>query len=287
VHELTVETPDGRRLTVAEGGDRDGVPVVFHHGTPGTRSTHNRAPEVLAGSRAIFYDRPGYGGSDRDHGRSVGSCAADVAAIADALGVDRLSVFGSSGGGPHALATAAVLGDRVIRVAVVAGFAPSEDPEFPFLAGMSDLNVSEFEASFEGEEELTVLLSGFVESAAGDADRIIDEIVSELPAPDQRALARPDIRAVFREGIGAAVDGGLGGWVDDDLAFARAWGFELGSIRQEALLLQGEHDLLVPRSHMRYIDSKLPRSRLAIVPGGGHTLFDETRDVVRWLVEGA
>lgn len=287
MQELTVEAHDGRRLAVTEAGDQAGMPIIFHHGTPGTRAAHNRLPETLAGSRAIFYDRAGYGGSDRDHGRSVGSCAADVVAIADALRVDRLSVFGSSGGGPHALATAALLGDRVIRVAVVAGFAPADDPAFPFLEGMSDLNIAEFEAAFVGEESLAALLAEFVEATDGDPDMIIDEIVSELPEPDRRALSRPDIRSIFREAIGAAVDGGIGGWIDDDLAFARPWEFELAAIEQDVLLLQGEHDLLVPRSHMTYIDANLRRGRLEIVPGGGHTLYDETADVVRWLVEGA
>jgi pimeloyl-ACP methyl ester carboxylesterase len=287
VRESTVETRDGRRLAVTEAGDPNGVPIVFHHGTPGTRSTHNRAPDVLAGARAIFYDRPGYGDSDRQHGRSVSACADDVAAVADALGIDRLAVFGSSGGGPHALATAALLGDRVTRVAVVAGFAPPDDPSFPFLEGMSDLNVSEFQAAFAGEESLADELGAFVEATGSDPDSIIDEIVSELPEPDRIALARPDIRAVFREGIGAAVNGGIGGWIDDDLAFVRPWGFDLASVGQDALLLQGEYDILVPRSHMGYIAAQLRHCRLQIVPGGGHTLFDETRDVVRWLVEGA
>ena len=101
VREIVVTAPDGRALTVSEAGEPDGVPIVFHHGTPGGRAAHNRAPEVLAGSRAIFYDRPGYGGSDRQHGRDVAACAADVAAIADTLGIDRFAVAGSSGGGPQ------------------------------------------------------------------------------------------------------------------------------------------------------------------------------------------
>lgn len=278
-----VATADGRRLAVTEMGERDGVPVFFHHGTPGNRAALNRAPDVIAGTRAIFYDRPGYGGSDRQHGRDVAACAADVAAIADALDIDTFAVLGSSGGGPHALACAAVLGERVGRVAVAAGFAPADDPGFDFLAGMSDLNVAELRAALEGEESLTRELEEMVAATAGDPDSIIDEIVSELPEPDRRALARPEIRAVFREAIGESVRGGLGGWIDDDLAFARPWGFELAAIEQPALLVQGEHDLLVPRSHMDYIASKLPRGRLEVVPGGGHTLWDELVDVVAWL----
>ena len=287
VQDQVVRGPAGRRLNVLELGDPNGSPVIFHHGTPGTRKAHNQQRSVLAGTRAIFYDRPGYGGSDAQPGRDVAACAADIAAIADALGIDTFAVYGSSGGGPHAIACGAVLGERVTRVAVVAGFAPADDPELDFLAGMSELNVAELRAALKGEAALTRELEGFVEAASGDPDAIIDDIVSELPEPDRRALARPDIRAVFRETIGESVGGGLRGWIDDDLAFARPWGFDLGDVRQDALLLQGEHDLLVPRAHMRYLATKLPRARLEIVAGGGHTLFDETRDVVRWLIAAA
>lgn len=283
MHDSIVAAIDGRQLAVTEMGDPEGVPVVFHHGTPGNRATHNRASEVLAGSRAIFYDRPGYGASDRQRGRDVAACAADVATIADALGIDTFAVLGTSGGGPHALACAALLGERVTRIAVVAGFAPADDAEFDFLAGMSDLNVAELRAALEGEESLTRQLEEVVAATNGDPDSIIDEIVSELPEADRRALARPEIRGAFRDGIGEAVQGGLGGWIDDDLAFARQWGFDLGAIEQEALLLQGEHDLLVPRAHMDYIAVKVPHGRLELVPDAGHTLWDEVGDVVRWL----
>jgi pimeloyl-ACP methyl ester carboxylesterase len=286
VQEHVVEGPGGRELTVLELGDPAGAPIVFHHGTPGSRKAHNQKASVLAGSRAIFYDRPGYGGSDREPGRDVAACAADVAAITDAFGIEHFAVSGSSGGGPHALACGALLPDRVTRVAVVAGFAPADDPDLDFLAGMSDLNVEELRAALEGEASLTRQLEAVVESASADPGAIIDEIVSELPEPDRRALARPDIRAVFRETIGESVRN-LRGWIDDDLAFARPWGFNIGDVGQEALLLQGEFDMLVPRAHMAHIASKLPHGRLEILRGAGHTVFDEMVDVVRWLRGGA
>jgi pimeloyl-ACP methyl ester carboxylesterase len=282
VPEHIVTTPEGRKLAVLELGEELGVPVIFHHGTPGSRRAHNQNASVLSGTRAIFYDRPGYGESDPSPGRDVAAAAADTAMIADDLGVDRFAVVGSSGGGPHAIACAALLGERVTRLAVVAGFAPPDDPDLDFLGGMSPLNVDEFRAAFAGEDELARMLGELAEATSGDADLVIDEIVGELPAPDQRALARPDIRSVFREAIaGALVQ--PGGWVDDDLAFARPWGVDLSAIHQDTLLMQGELDMLVPRAHMDYLARKVPHARLEIVAGGGHTLFDELGDVVRWL----
>ena len=91
MREFFIDLRDGRRLAVAETGDPGGVPVVFHHGTPGNRLAHNLSPTAVADARVIVYDRPGYGGSSPNPGRSVGSCAEDVAAIADAMGVRALS----------------------------------------------------------------------------------------------------------------------------------------------------------------------------------------------------
>jgi pimeloyl-ACP methyl ester carboxylesterase len=286
VREFFIDLRDGRRLAVAETGDPGGVPVVFHHGTPGNRMAHNLSPTAVAGARVIVYDRPGYGGSSPNPGRSVGSCAEDVAAIADAMGVSSFAVFGSSGGGPHALACGALLGDRVTHVAVVAGFAPYDDPDFDFFHGMSALNIGEFRAGATGKTELTALLTEFA-ATARDPDFVLDEIAAELSEADRRALARPEVRRVFRQAIAASIRDGLDGWIDDDVAFVSLWGFDLEAISQPTLLMQGEHDVLVPRDHMAYLASKIPEARLEIVAHGGHTLFDETGDVVRWIVEGA
>src|SRR5687768_2646379 len=101
----SITTPDGRTLTVREGGHPDGVPVLYLAGTPGSSLLYEPHLRDAAerGIRLFSYDRPGYGGSTRDEGRSVAACAEDVAAVCEALGVERCCVWGISGGGPHAL----------------------------------------------------------------------------------------------------------------------------------------------------------------------------------------
>src|SRR5690606_26673026 len=125
--ELTriVVTPDGRRLAVEQRGRPDGHPVFLLHGTPGSRLGPRPRASVLyrLGIRLITFDRPGYGGSDRMRGRRVADVAADVACIADALGLGAFAVVGRSGGAPHALACAALMPDRVTRVAALVGLA--------------------------------------------------------------------------------------------------------------------------------------------------------------------
>src|SRR4051794_3715114 len=106
-----VTAPPGRILHVHEAGDREGLPGVVHHGTPTDGALFGRwvADAEQRGIRLIGYDRPGYGGSDPRRGRTVGDAAADTAAIADALAIDRFATWGISGGAPHALACAALL----------------------------------------------------------------------------------------------------------------------------------------------------------------------------------
>ena len=103
-----------------------GLPVFWHHGTPNVGAPPEPlfAAAARHGLRWVSYDRPGYGGSDPVPGRDIAAAAADVAAIADALGIGRFAVFGHSGGGSHALACAALLPDRCLAAASLAGPAP-------------------------------------------------------------------------------------------------------------------------------------------------------------------
>ena len=124
--EHDVRTPDGRKLHVLEGGDPDGLPVVVHHGTPGGALQYepHAVDAAERGIRLLSYDRPGYGGSTPHEGRSVADAAADVSAIADALGIGDFGTYGGSGGGPHTLACAALLPDRVVGAVAIASVAP-------------------------------------------------------------------------------------------------------------------------------------------------------------------
>ena len=144
----STKAQDGRTLTFIERGDPDGVPVIVCHGTPGSRYTRHPDPELYErhGTHFVAYDRPGYGGSDPQPGRSVAAAAGDIQAIADELGFERFAVVGGSGGAPHALACGALLGDRVTRVGALVTPAPSDAEEFDFFAGLAELNIKEFGA---------------------------------------------------------------------------------------------------------------------------------------------
>jgi len=278
-------TPDGRALAYVERGAEDGTPVIVSHGTPGSRLARHPDPEIYErhGVRAVAYDRPGYGRSDPQPGRSVADATADIAAIADELGFDRFAVVGGSGGAPHALACGALLGDRVVRVGALVTPAPSDAEDFDFFEGLAELNVEEFGAALEGEQAVNAFLQPYVEGIREDVDAVIESILTELPEVDKQLASRPAIRAIMKESFTEAVLQGSRGWADDDLAFAKPWGFELEDVIAETRVWQGELDVLTPRPHGEYVASRLPNARFELLEGGGHFLDEEWAVVLDWL----
>ncbi len=259
---LIAHAPDGRRLTFAEWGDPAGYPVFYLHGTPGSRLSRYPDEGLIrsAGTRMITYDRPGYGGSDRQRGRTIAACAGDVAAIAEELGIARFSVAGGSGGGPHALAVAALLGDRVHRAACIVGVAPYTALGEEFFAGMDQQNVIEFGWALEGEERLTAELDGLAQQkvlkAANDAAALHDHF--DLPEADIKVMAREDFAEVTRQSVAEEFRNGPAGWVDDDLAFVMPWGFDPAAIAVPAQVWYGSSDVLVPPRHGEWIATAVP-----------------------------
>jgi pimeloyl-ACP methyl ester carboxylesterase len=287
--EHTVNGPGGRALRVLEAGDPAGAPVVVHHGTPGSRRFRERWVEDARarGIRLIGFDRAGYGGSDRNPGRSVADVAADVEAICDALGLDRILTHGSSGGGPHALACAALLGDRVAAAATLCSVGPFDAGELDFLAGMGEDNVVELGAAVEGEGALAPLLERYSEGVLSvEPEELAGELVSILSPPDVAVVndgLATELLASVHEGIGAT----RVGWLDDDLAFVRSWGFELSSIAVPVVLWQGRQDLMVPAAHGEWLADHVPGVEAHLSDEDGHLSIEQRRigDVHAWLLE--
>ncbi|WP_028059662.1 alpha/beta fold hydrolase [Candidatus Solirubrobacter pratensis] len=275
----TIAGPDGRRLRVVDDGDPRGVPVLVHHGTPGAGLLHAPWADDAAarGIRLLSYHRPGYGESTRDAGRTVASAAADAAAIADALGFERFATWGASGGGPHALACAALLGSRVVACATIASVAPRVDG-FDFLAGMGEGNVREFEAAIAGEAELRPLLERLGAGMLGDeAEELTEGDLESVFSPaDAAVLARP-LGVFLQESFRAGLAGGVDGWVDDDLAFVGPWGFDPGAIAVPVQVWQGRQDRMVPYEHGVWLARRLPRVDVRLSPDDGHLTLPERR----------
>jgi pimeloyl-ACP methyl ester carboxylesterase len=263
---------DGRDLDMFETGQPDGRVLVYHHGTPGSRVPF-RAMVAAAhrlGLRLVAMSRPGYGDSTRHPGRSVADVAADTAAVLDAIGAERCLVAGWSGGGPHALACAARLADRVDAALVIAGVAPYPAEGLDWMAYMGEDNLVEFGKAMEGEVALRPFLDEAREQLrhATGAD-LVTAMSSLLPAAD-RALftgeVGEDLAAIFHEGLRVRVDG----WLDDDLAFVKPWGFSLAEVAVPTLLWQGTADLMVPVGHGQWLAERIPGVVAHIEDGEGH-----------------
>jgi pimeloyl-ACP methyl ester carboxylesterase len=290
---LAVKAADGRTLTVAQWGDPEGFPVFSLHGTPGSRFGRHFDGSVYVdvGARVITYDRPGYGGSDRHRGRRVVDCVSDVAAIADALGVEQFAVTGGSGGGPHSLAVAARLPGRVTRATCDVGVAPFETPDFDWFEGMDPLNVREFGWAMEGEE---VLAREYEREAAEVLERMADDPSKvlgddwELSEADRAQLAVRERHEVIREMITEAFRNGVWGIVDDMLCTTKPWGFDVGEIRVPTRIKYGLTDVLVPRQHGEWLARNVPGAEVVIDEEGGHIADSaQVSEHYRWLVAPA
>jgi pimeloyl-ACP methyl ester carboxylesterase len=271
----TVAAADGRTLTIAEWGAPDGFPVFLLHGTPGSRFVGQADARAYAsvGARVIAYDRPGYGGSDRFRGRRVVDSVADVPAIADSLGIERFAVSGGSWGGPHSLAVAARLPERVTRAACIAGVAPFNMPGFDWFAGMDAVNIEEIGWALEGEDvlarEIERTAAGMLERVADDPSKVISDAV-ELSEADRAVMASPERHEAIRKGINEAFRQGVWGYVDDIFCLIRPWGFDVTEIRVPTRVLYGLTDVLVPPQHGEWLAHNVPNAEVVIDEQGGH-----------------
>ena len=272
VTELTVDLEDGRSLEVSVAGPSEGSGIALPHGTPGSGRPFRTFVDQAAarGIRLVSYSRPGYGGSTRHEGRSIADCAADVVRIADHLGVDRFATMGWSGGGPHTLACAALLPERVTACATIAGVGPWGGEGLDFLEGMGPENHKEFGAALESGDALRAYLEPEAEVLAGLTGDQVAAALGGLASDVDKAALTGKFADYLAAGFSDAVRNGIWGWFDDDLAFTRPWGFDLSSIRAPVSVWQGAQDLMVPFAHGQWLAAHVPDARPMLRPEHGH-----------------
>jgi pimeloyl-ACP methyl ester carboxylesterase len=287
--EHQIETPDGRRLQVLERGVPDGRAVLVHNGTPNSRLLYEPSVRLAErqGIRMISYDRPGYGGSDRDLGRSVASCAPDVRVIADALGIERLAVWGISGGGPHAIACAALLPDLVPAVGVLASIAPWGAEGLDYFEGMGSENVEDFQLKLKDRAAARDKLEKDRLEDLATTPETIHTVMETLLSPVDRAALTPALTEFLYEATQLGLAPGADGWWDDDEAFSEPWGFELDQIGTPVLLLHGRHDQFVPFTHGEWLARHIPGVEARLLDEDGHLTLIENHleGVHEWLLE--
>jgi pimeloyl-ACP methyl ester carboxylesterase len=272
---------------VQVSGDPAGHPVFLMHGTPGSRiGPLPRASVLFAlGVRLITFDRPGYGGSDRLPSRQVAAVVPDVEAIAEKLAIGQFAVLGRSGGGPHALACAALLPGRVTRAGVLVSLAPWAAEGLDWFAGMADSNVDAYTTAARHPEQLTAHLVRAAAQIRDNPASHISTLSPEIPETDHRIVADGGIRALLAQNFAEALRESADGWIDDVLAFCSPWGFDLASIKVPVLLWHGEDDVFSPVAHARWLANQIPSAIMSVRPNSAHfAALEVLPDVLSWLI---
>lgn len=283
-----VPRADGEVIRVEEFGESDGKPLLVHAGSPGSRRLFRSDGELAArefGLRLLSYDRPGYGGRPRRAGRRIADAVTDVRCIAGALGIERMGVSGFSGGGPYALASAALLPELVTGAAVFASFAPYGSPGLDFCEGMSP--------EFAGEVGLF-----FTDRATArqqwrqDADRVL----ATASAPEGWMARWGDtadtddahsweVARHLAAGVRDSLSDGDDGWWDDWTAVLTRWGCDLATTRIPVRLWHGAGDRGVPVAHGRWLAAHVPGIVAHILESADHTNVEANhkRTAYAWL----
>jgi pimeloyl-ACP methyl ester carboxylesterase len=271
-HTQTVQAPDGRQLEVVTAGPENGRCFLFHSGTPSAAGAYPPLVAELAkrDMRLVTFSRPGYAASSAMAGRAVGDVATDVQAILDALRIGRFFCTGQSGGGPHALACAALLPDRVIATATLAGVAPWPAEGLDWLAGMGPENLDEFGASMKGSDALEAYLTAEAASLSAVQPADIAAVFGGLVSDVDKAALTGGYASYMATGLARAVSTGIAGWRDDDLAFVSPWGFDLPSIQTPVAVWQGGEDRMVPMTHGAWLAAHIPGAEAHLLPDEGH-----------------
>lgn len=277
----TILLHDGRRLGYCEYGKPEGEPGFYFHGHPGSRLEAELADEASAeaGLRIIALDRPGYGLSDFQPDRAMLDWPRDVEEAADALGLDRFSVLGTSGGGPYALACAHELSERVTRAGVVSGVGPYDAPGVT--QGMRWQNRVGFQLGARFPPLARLIMWSMERQLRRSPDRVLDAIADAMSPVDAEIARRPEIRNRLGAVIAEAFRQGSRGAALDVVLLGRPWGFRVDEIEPVVFLWQGEADVLVPPAMGRYLAAHIRDCHATFFPKQGHLLFDHMPEIAR------
>jgi len=262
----------GRRIEVLVDGPEDGLVLLFHNGTPSAAVPMPQltAPAANRGLRTVTYSRPGYATSAPDRGRSVADAVADTEAILDALGARQCVAMGWSGGGPHALACAALMSERCLAAATLASVAPHNAEGLDWFDGMGPENVEEFGAAEQGAEALAPLLERWRSDLAEVTGEQVAAALGGLVSGVDKVALHDDFAEVMAAAFRRAVSTGIEGWLEDDLAFVRDWGFDLSAMRTPVAIWQGGQDRMVPLAHGRWLAEHVASAQPRFMDDDGH-----------------
>ncbi len=268
--EYRIMLADGRTLACLALGASGGVPVIYFHGYPGSRFEARLAAHAARqlGLRVLAPDRPGFGESTFQPGRTIGAWAADVTALAEQLGLERFTVLGVSGGGPYALACAARIPERVSRVALACALGPSTRKDL--IDGMVTLNRLALAAGSRMPPLARLAVDLVARLVRRHPQRYLAHMLASAPPADRAVLADPSYRALFAESTAEALRQGGRGAAWELTLLARPWDFRLEEVRVPVRIWQGLADNIVPPAMAYHLAAALSYSEVRSLPDEGH-----------------
>lgn len=280
---------DGRRLAWYEYGDPEGTPCIYTTGTPASGIVgvlyHEAASE--AGVRFISVDKPGYGHSDYMKGRLLTDWPEDTAALADHLGLDRFAVMGESGGGPHVLALAWGMAERITVALCVSGMGPGH--ESWVREGMKAMNRRLFWLAQHAPWLLRFAMRSMVRTLRNPKrrDKWIEQQLKAAPECDRALMERePLLLQLTMDAVFDAFREGTHGATQEMQLFGRPWGFALSDIRAPVHVWHGTEDVNVPIAVARRLCEEIPGAQAHMIEGGGHALsFDHAAVMMQQILE--
>jgi pimeloyl-ACP methyl ester carboxylesterase len=287
-----VATTDGRKLEVLTAGIPGGFPWLWVPGTPSAAVDYPRLDELATNFdlRLVTWSRPGYGGSTPrplpPGGPRIVDDVPDIEAILDALEMDEFVVVGWSGGGPRALACAAVLSSRCRAAATLAGLAPFDAADLDWMAGMGPGNVADFTAALEGPEAYAAFQEKFFLPMTSATAADVAAGLGQLLTPTDEVSFTGDLARWLAETMHRAGAQGVVGVRDDGLALAAPWGFDLSSISVPTAIWAGGQDATVPYTHGQWLAANVPGAVAHLSDDAGHlTPLNHLEEVLDELLE--
>ena len=282
MQELLFTRSNGQVVAYFDYGDSENV-LFFHHGTPsaGPLSPYIRRNADANNFRVIGIIRPGYGSSTAIPGRTIDTISEINCEVANAFGIERFGLVGGSGGGPHALASAHLAGNRCLAQLIIAGTAPSDSSNFDFFAGMTEEGRDRWLLPLTSMDNFEAGITKEATAMSTYSDEQIREkfnVEAEDPSSDEVVSAiKAKLKYSFLQGIQ--------GMRDDYLAFLKPWGFSLGETSMPVQLWTGTEDVNVPQSHSHYLHGVIPNSELRAMVGKNHSTISEpaVEEGFKWL----
>lgn len=274
-----ITLPDGRKLGYTEYGVPTGSPVLFFHGSPGSSYIHADMAGIAArrGIRLIAVDRPGYGLSSIQPGRTMLDWPNDIAVLTDELGLQRFAIIGFSGGSPYALACAYKLPNRVTKIALSGAFAPQS--ALGVIEGMSPAVSGLFALAQSNPDELRNTFAAIASSPAA----LVEAMSASLPEWDKIEVNKRT--AEFEAEYAQTLRSGVEGVASDFVLVSGNWGFPLDGIKTEIHLWCGAADQNTPPAMTNYLSSQLSNSRAFMLPDEGHlSLYVHWEEILERVV---